>query len=178
MIGDLLIAIANMVRRRRAPVGPLPQTVPAVDLQRYLGRWYEVARKPNPEQDGGARRAVDVVATYTPRPDGTVTVHNVALDAGRGMRRRSIRGRARATDATGSKLKVIFFHLFGGDYWVLGLDPEYRWAVVGTPSRRRLWLLSRTPRLDPSDYDRAVAIAVGQGYDPSEIVPTPQSTAA
>lgn len=174
MVGDFVIAVMNALRRR-APDGPLPQTVPAVDLQRYLGRWYEVARKPNPEQDGSGRRAVDVVATYTARPDGTVTVHNVARDAGRGMRPRGIKGTARALDATGAKLKVTFFHLFGGNYWVLGLDPEYRWAVVGTPSRRRLWVLSRTPWLDPSDYARCIEIAASQGYDATEIVPTQQS---
>jgi apolipoprotein D and lipocalin family protein len=178
MLGDFVIAVANAARRRlHGPDGPPPRPVAHVDLTRYLGRWYEVARKPNPEEDGRGRRAVDVVATYMPRADGTVTVHNVARDAGRDGRPRSITGRARALDETGAKLKVIFFHLFGGDYWVLGLDPDYRWAVVGTPSRRRLWLLSRTPRLEPAEYDRCIAIAVAQGYAASEIVPTPQSAA-
>jgi apolipoprotein D and lipocalin family protein len=177
MIGDMLIALLNSLRRR-PPAGEAPATVPAVDLERYLGRWYEVGRLPNPEQDGGGRQAVDVTATYTQRPDGTVDVLNAAIDAGRGGRRRSIRARARALDATGAKLRVTFFHLFNGNYWVLGLDPEYRWAVVGTPSRRRLWLLSRTPALPPADYARAVAIAAAQGYDPASIRPTPQSEAA
>lgn len=177
MIGDMVIALLNSLRRRQ-PTGPLPQTVPSVDLVRYLGRWYEVGRLPNPEQDGGGRRAADVVATYTQRADGTVDVLNAAVDAGRGNRRRSIRARAEALDATGSKLRVTFFHLFSGSYWVLGLDPEYRWAVVGTPSRRRLWLLSRTPALPADDYARAVAIAASQGYDPATIVPTKQSEAA
>ncbi len=149
--------------------------MPAVDLARYLGRWYEVARVPNPEQDGAGRRCVDVTATCTRPPDGTVDVLNDARDAAAGMRPRGIRGRARALDATGAKLRVTFFHLFGGPYWVIGLDPAYRWAVVGTPSR--VWVLSRTPILDAPDYDRAIAIAARNGYDPGTIRPTPQSAA-
>jgi len=176
MIGDLLRAIVNSLRRTR-PAGPLPATVASVDLQRYLGSWYEVARVPNPEQDGGGRRSVDVIATYSLRRDGRIDVRNAARDAGSGLRARSIHGYARAMDATGAKLKVTFFHLFGGDYWVLGLDPDYRWALVGTPSRRRLWVLSRTPALAAADFDRVLSIAEGAGYERSRIVPTPQSAA-
>ena len=175
MIGNFVRAIANALSGN-APKGPLPQTVPSVDLQRYLGRWYEVARLPNPEQDGG-RRCVDVTATYTRRPDGWVTVDNQTRDAAAGMRPRGIRGRARPVDTTGSKLRVVFFGLFGGDYWVLGLDPDYRWAVVGGPSRRRLWVLARTPTLPEADYAHALAIAAAQGYDAARIAPTPQSDA-
>jgi apolipoprotein D and lipocalin family protein len=73
---------------------------------------------------------------------------------------------------------LTFFYLLRGDHWVVGLDPDYRWALVGTPSRRRLWLMSRTPRLDPAEYDRAMAIAAAQGYDPARVRPTPQTAAA
>jgi apolipoprotein D and lipocalin family protein len=174
MIGNLASAVLNSFRR--PPVtGVPPATVASVDITRYLGRWYEVARLPNPEQDGGGRRSVDVTATYAMKRNGTVDVMNRARDAGAGMRHRSIHGYARKMDSSGAKLKVTFFHLFGGDYWVLGLDPEYRWAVVGTPSRRRLWVLSRTPRLEPAHYDEAIGIARAAGYDPARIVPTPQS---
>jgi apolipoprotein D and lipocalin family protein len=176
MISDFLTAIANSLGRRTS-AGPPPVTVPAVDLGRYLGRWYEVARLPNPEEDGGGRHCVDVTATYSKRPDGTVDVVNAARDGGSGRRLRVIRARARALDRTNAKLRVTFFHLFGGNYWVLGLDPEYRWALVGTPSRRRLWLLSRTPALDPDEYDRILSIAATQGYDPAQVRPTPQSDA-
>ena len=102
---------------------------------------------------------------------------NVAYNANAAMRRTSVHGWARPVDATGAKLVVTFFRLFKGDYWVLGLDPGYRWALVGTPRRRRLWLLSRSPRLEAAEYDRALAIAAAQGYDPARIVPTPQSAA-
>ena len=177
MIANMLIALRNAVLRPSEP-GPPPATVAKVDLDRYLGSWFEVARLPNPEEDGFGRRSVDVVATYARRADGSIDVFNVAHDAASAGRRRSVRGRARPVDSTGAKLVVTFFGLFNGDYWVLGLDPEYRWALVGTPRRRRLWLLARTPRLEPAEYDRALAIAATAGYDPARIRPTPQSAAA
>ena len=177
MIADMILAVRNACLRG-APSGPPPATVAKVDLERYLGTWFEVARLPNPEEDGYGRRCVDVTATYSRRHDGTVDVLNVARNANAGLRSTSVRGVARAVDATGAKLVVTFFRLFNGDYWVLGLDPGYRWALVGTPRRRRLWLLARAPRLEPAEYDRAMAIAATAGYDPARIVPTPQSSAA
>ncbi len=177
MIANMLLAVRNSFRRGKIVDNP-PATVAKVDLDRYLGTWFEVARLPNPEEDGFGRRSVDVTATYARRRKGTVDVLNVARNANAGMRTTSVHGSAKPVDASGAKLVVTFFHLFNGDYWVLGLDPDYRWALVGTPRRRRLWLLSRTPRLDPADYDRALSIAAEQGYDPSRIVKTPQSAAA
>jgi apolipoprotein D and lipocalin family protein len=177
MIADMFLAVRNAFLRGK-PADHPPATVAKVDLDRYLGTWFEVARLPNPEEDGYGRRCVDVTATYARRRGGTVDVLNVARNANAGMRTTSVHGWARAVDATGAKLVVTFFRLFNGDYWVLGLDPDYRWALVGTPRRRRLWLLSRTPRLDAADYDRALAIAAAQGYDPARIVKTPQSAAA
>ena len=177
MIADMILAVRNACLRG-TPSGPPPATVAKVDLDRYLGTWFEAARLPNPEEDGYGRRCVDVTATYAKRRDGSVDVLNVARNANGGMRSTSVRGTARAVDASGSKLVVTFFRLFNGDYWVLGLDPDYRWALVGTPRRRRLWLLSRTPRLDAADYDRAMAIAASAGYDPARVVKTPQSAAA
>lgn len=174
MIADMFLALRNAFRRGKTSDNP-PATVANVDIDRYLGTWFEVARQPNPEEDGYGRRCVDVTATYARRPDGSVDVLNVAYNANAAMRRTSVHGWARAVDATGAKLVVTFFRFFKGDYWVLGLDPEYRWALVGTPRRRRLWLLARSPRLDGADYDRALAIAAGQGYDPALIVRTPQS---
>lgn len=176
MIADIILAVRNACFRG-APSGPPPATVAKVDLDRYLGTWFEVARLPNPEEDGFGRRSVNVTATYTRLPNGSVDVLNEAYNANAAMRRTSVHGWARPVDATGAKLVVTFFQLFKGDYWVLGLDPGYRWALVGTPRRRRLWLLSRSPQLEASEYDRALAIAAAQGYDPARIVPTPQSAA-
>lgn len=177
MIANMFLAVRNACLRRRTSDQP-PATVAKVDLDRYLGTWFEVARLPNPEEDGYGRHCVDVTATYTRRRDGTVDVLNLARNARAGMRVSSVRGWAKAVDASGSKLVVTFFRLFKGDYWVLGLDPDYRWALVGTPRRRRLWLLARKPRLEAADYDRALAIASSAGYDAARIVRTPQSAAA
>lgn len=172
----MLLAVRNLCLRGQ-PSGPPPATVARVDLDRYLGTWFEVARLPNPEEDGYGRHCVDVTATYTKRRDGRVDVLNQARNAKAGGRQTSVHAIARAVDASGAKLVVTFFRLFNGDYWVLGLDPEYRWALVGTPRRRRLWLLSRTPRLDPAEYERALVIAAAAGYDRSLIVPTAHPSA-
>jgi len=179
MFGNLFLAASNALRRpaTSAPAMPPPATLPSVDLGRYMGRWYEVGRLPNREQDGAGRRLVDVTATYTPRRDGSVEVRNAARDAAAGMRPRGIVGRARRKDASGARLDVRFFGLFGGDYWVIGLDPDYRWAVVGTPSRRRLWVLSRAPALGGEDWRRVLDIVRAAGYDPAAVVRTAQSAA-
>ena len=82
-------------------------------------------------------------------------------------------GRARVVDrATNAKLRVTFFAPFWGDYWVIGLGPDYTWAVVGTPNRQYLWLLSRTPEMSDTSYARAVEIARGSGFDVSKLVKT------
>ena len=78
------------------------------------------------------------------------------------------------SDPSGAKLILRFFKLIRGDLWVIGLDPEYRWVLMGTPSRKRLWLIARAPRIEPDDYGRAMAIAVAQGYDAARVKPTLQ----
>ena len=148
------------------PAGPPVQTVASVDLQRYLGTWYEIARLPNSFQDGGSRRCVETTATYALRADGQVGVTNRCVDAGAGGAEAVATARAYAVEGSGNaRLRVTFFWPFYGDYWVIGLDPEYRWAVVGSPSRRSLWVLSRTPTLPPAELERALATARAQGFD-------------
>ncbi len=178
MITNIFLAARNAVLRCFAASGHPPATVAKVDLDRYLGTWFEVARLPNLEADGFGRRCVDVSATYTKRPDGLIGVQTVSYNATAGMRRTEVKGTARPINPGGSKLLLTFYYVVRGDHWIVGLDPEYRWSLVGTPSRRRLWLMSRTPRLDPVDYDQAMAVAVAQGYDSARVTPTLQSTAA
>lgn len=149
---------------------PPPTTVASVDLSRYAGEWYEIESFPNWFQSGcAATRAI-----YTPQPDGRLQVVNTCQRRGRTS---SIEGTARVIPGSNnSKLKVRFFGPFEGDYWILDLDPAYRWAAVGTPDHRYLWILSRTPQIDPALLGRIRARLAAQGFDVSRLRPTPPSS--
>jgi len=150
--------------------GPPPRTVERVDLARYAGTWYEIASFPTRFQRG----CTGTTATYGLRDDGRVSVRNRCTRDGE---ERGIEGVAWPVDASNARLKVRFFWPFAGDYWVLALDPDYRWALVGHPGRDYLWILSRTPRLDDALYDELVAKAQAQGFEVSRLVRTPQPEA-
>jgi apolipoprotein D and lipocalin family protein len=172
----LLLAAMLLAGCATTPPPPAVRTVASVDVQRYLGTWYEVARLPNSFQDERGRRCVGVTAHYAAREDGQIGVTNRCLDAADGNREVIARARAYAVDGSGNaRLRVTFFWPFYGDYWIIGLDPGYRWAVVGTPSRDYLWILSRAPELRAGDYAQAVAIAREQGFDVTRLQPTPQT---
>ncbi len=173
-VGVLLVLILLQSACATAPVGSPPQTVGQVDLTRYAGQWYEVARFRTAFQDGPDRRCEDVTALYSPRPDGALDVVNRCHDAANGGQERVARGIARSASPGNDRLRVSFFWPFFGDYWVIGLDPEYRWAVVGAPGREYLWILSRTPVLDAGAYSVAVAVARREGFTTARLVPTPQ----
>ena len=168
--GVLLMTIA---------AAPLP-TQDWVDLARYAGRWYEIARLPNRFQD---QCVGDVAATYTLRPDERVTVVNECRrQDGRTAR---VEGVARRADDKGpaSRLKVrfapawlSFLPLVWGDYWIVELDRDYRHAVVGDPSRKYLWILSRSPEMDDATYESLAASAGRLGFDAARLVRTPQSS--
>ncbi|ESQ13975.1 MAG: hypothetical protein N838_00800 [Thiohalocapsa sp. PB-PSB1] len=155
-----------------------PETVAQVDLDRLLGTWFEVARLPNLEADGPRQHSVNVTATYAKRPDGHIRVQTAAHNAKARMRRTEVNGMVYPADPSGSKLILKFFKLIRGDLWVIGLDPEYRWALMGTPSRKRLWLIARTPFIQPDDYEQAMAIATAQGFNTARVRPTQQQVAA
>jgi apolipoprotein D and lipocalin family protein len=149
------------------------QVAPSVDLGRYAGKWYEIARLPNRFQRDCAG---DTTATYTLRPDGKITVVNECRTPG--GRTKSAKGTARIADASGpnTKLKVTFFWPFSGNYWIIGLDPEYRWAVVGEPGRDYLWILSREPRLDAALYGQIIERVSSQGFETAKLIKTAQSS--
>jgi apolipoprotein D and lipocalin family protein len=156
------------VLAQQAPV----VSVPAVDLARYSGKWFEIASFPMFFQ----RNCVsDTTAEYAPAPEGAITVHNrCRTESGFD----DATGRATVVEGfANSRLKVSFFWPFKADYWVLGLDPEYRWAVVGNPNRKYLWLLSRAPQLSPVLLESALASARTQGFDLSQLRYTPQALA-
>jgi apolipoprotein D and lipocalin family protein len=158
-----------------------PRTVASVDLGRYAGRWFEVARFPNDFQSQCIR---DVTATYQSLDDGSIEVVNRCRTAS-GEIDEAV-GVARVTDPqTHAKLEVRFAPAFlsflpfvWGDYWVLGLDPQYRWAVVGTPDRAYLWVLARSPALAEADYQAALSAASAQGFDVTRAIRTQHELAA
>ena len=173
MLSYLLLAMSLAAAGQTAPaVTP----VASVDLQRYVGTWFEIARYPAWFQ----RKCVGgVTATYATRPDGRIDVTNRCRTAD-GIS--TARGIARIVDpATNAKLKVrfapgalSFLPFVWGDYWILALGPDYSWALVGTPDRKYLWLLSRTPTLDDTQYRAAVDRAIANGFDATRLVRTPQ----
>jgi apolipoprotein D and lipocalin family protein len=128
-------------------------------------------------QDAPGILCEEVTATYTPpRPDGRIGVLNRCVNALKGDAPRGVRGSATAVEGSNSAwLRVSFFWPFHADYWVIGLDPDYRWAVVGEPRRRYLWILSRTPSMAPEDHAQAAAIAREQGFDLSRLRRTRQA---
>lgn len=156
---------------------PLP-TVPRVDLARYAGTWYEIARYPTRFQ---SQCAGDVTARYSPRDDGSIEVVNACRRAD-GTLDRAV-GTARVVDpATNAQLEVRFapaalawLPQVWGDYHVIALAPDYRYALVGAPSREYLWVLSRNATLAEADYAQLADAARRAGFDPARLQRTPQS---
>jgi apolipoprotein D and lipocalin family protein len=160
----LLFGIAvpvALVRAARRDIPPLT-VEPSVDLARYAGKWYEVARLPNWFERNCSG---EITATYTLRADGRIDVLNQCGP-------KSARGVARRASRSGpnTRLKVTFFWPFSGDYWILALDPGYRWALIGEPRRKYLWVLARDRQLDPAVYENILSRARGQGYDLSRLI--------
>lgn len=146
-----------------------PPVVAKVDLARYMGTWHEIAKFPNRFQKG----CTCTTATYSLQPNGKVRVVNrCGTEDGKG---KQSSGWAKVADpVTNAKLKVTFFWPFFGDYWILDLDPDYRHVLVGTPNRKYLWILARTPRLEPAAYQALVARAAALGYDVARLERTPE----
>jgi apolipoprotein D and lipocalin family protein len=152
------------------------RTVPFVALDRYLGDWFEIARLPNRFQ---RQCAGDVRAAYGRRSDGRLDVVNRCRTA---EGETEARGVARIVDERASaKLQVRFapawlswLPMVWGDYWIIGLAPDYSWSVVGDPSRNYLWILARTPRLDDATIAEARAVARDNGYDVERLELTAQ----
>ena len=152
-----------------APAVPEVQTVDYVDLTRYSGKWYQIAFFPTRFQ---GRCTLETTATYGLRKDGLVSVLNECKTPE--GRARSISGTARISDRdSNAKLKVKFFWLVpAGDYWIIELDKDYQYAMVGSPNRKFLWILSRSPSIPKSLYESLVKSAENQYFDVSRLALT------
>ena len=148
------------------------EAVEKVELQRYLGTWYEISSYPQRFQEG----CTATTANYSLRDDGKITVLNRCRKGGLDGEEDEAKGLARVLDeTTNAKLEVSFFRPFWGDYWIIELDPDYQWAVVGHPGRDYLWILSRTPSLEPGTYDRILKrLEEEHAYDLSRLKRTQQ----
>jgi len=149
--------------------GPPLQVVPYVDLQRYTGTWYEIARYPHKFQKG----CFSSRASYAIRDDGKLSVLNECYEESDKSRLRKAKGKAWVVDArTNAKLKVSFFWPFSGDYWIIDLGREYEYAVIGHPGRKYLWILARTQLMDESVYKGILNRLKEQHYDISKLMRT------
>ena len=145
--------------------------VDSVDLERYLGKWYEIASYPAWFQKGCSGST----AEYSLLPDGKIQVVNRCRKDSLDGPLKESKGKAEVAEtATNAKLKVWFFWPFKGNYWIIDLDPDYRWAVVGEPSRKYLWILSRTPTLAEAVYQGILERLKDKGYDPARLRKTAQ----
>ncbi len=162
---SLLFALAAVQDTTLGPV----RSVEHVDLARYAGRWYEVARFPNRFQE---KCVAETTAEYELLPDGQVRVINSCRKADGSVARAEGRAKLAHKEGPASQLKVRFAPRFlsflpmvWGDYWILDLTADYGAALVGDPSRKYLWVLSRSPQLDAEVYRRLLATATAQGFD-------------
>ena len=147
--------IINSCSSSNAPL----ETVPSVDLERYMGKWYEIASIPQRFSKGCHCTTADYKLNAE---KGYVEVYNSCLKEGKVS---DVKGKAFPVEgSSNSKLKVQFFWPFKGDYWILELDPDYRYVMVGSPDRESLWFLSRTPTMEEATYARLEQLAKSKGF--------------
>lgn len=153
------------------------KTVSSVDLDRYQGKWYEIAKYPNKFQ----KKCVgNTSAEYKKKPDGKIEVLNKCVTSDGQVD--EAKGEAKVVDrSTNAKLKVRFAPAFisfipavWGDYWIIDLDPDYRWAVIGDPNREYFWILGREPAMDDATYQGILRRAESVGFNPAKVEKTPQ----
>lgn len=164
-----LAACSTLISRH--PVGnrAIPQPDKPVDLQKYLGRWYEIARY----EQGFQKGCEGVTADYSLRADGSIDVLNRCRKPD--GKSSEARGRAKVVDGdTNAKLKVSFFGPFYGDYWVLDHADDYSWSIVGEPSGRYLWILDREATPADAEVGKLIDRARELGYDTSMLLRTKQ----
>lgn len=174
MLRNAMISTFTAAMIAATPAGAAVSNVPvaSLDLQHYAGQWHEIARLPMFFQ----RKCIDhITATYTAKPDGTIAVHNACrtkngkMDASDGVARR-VPGQPGALKVRFAPRILTWLPRVWADYWVVELDPDYQWAVVGGPSRKYLWILSRSPSMDATRFDQLRARARERGYPVDKLV--------
>lgn len=161
-------AIISSCSTTNAPL----ETVPNVDLERYMGKWYEIASIPQRFTKG----CRCTTAEYKFNAEkGYVEVYNSCLKKGK-VSDAAAKGFP-VEGSNNSKLKVQFLWPFKGDYWILELDPDYRYVMVGAPDRESLWFLSRTPTMDEATYARLEQLANAKGFPVEQLQKTDQQCA-
>lgn len=168
IFGPVLLALLMACQSSFPPM----DVVETVDLERYTGKWYEIASLPQHFQRG----CVATTATYSLRTDGRIGVLNECRDESFDGTLRQAEGIAWVSDPSDSdaKLKVQFFWPFRGDYWIIELDADYSYVVIGHPSREYLWILSRTPTMNPGEYASLLEEITAHGYVLDRLNLTPQ----
>ncbi|MBB4131922.1 MULTISPECIES: lipocalin family protein [unclassified Xanthomonas] len=148
------------------------RAVPHLDISRYAGQWHEIAHLPVSFQK---KCRSDITARYTLRDDGLIGVHNGCRTTKGALTQAD--GVARPVDGHPGQLQVRFapdwlswLPLVWADYWVIALDPDYQWAVVGEPDRQYLWILSRSPQMQRAQFEQLKAKATQMGYDLSPLI--------
>jgi apolipoprotein D and lipocalin family protein len=145
------------------------EVVSNVDLQKYLGKWYEIGRLPTSFQEGCS----ETTATYSLLPNGKVSVLNQCIRKGKP---KTAKGKAKVVDGTtNAKLKVTFFWPFYADYWIIKLGENYDYAVVGTPDHKYLWILCRAPQMREMLLLELVEFAKSRGFDMDKLIRTRQT---
>ena len=169
----LFTALACVAGLLSGPAGARDlQPVRDLDLQRYAGTWHEIARLPNRFENDCVG---DITATYTPRDDGSLRVVNACREENGEIK--STEGEARQAGEYAAQLEVrfapkwlSFLPFVWADYWVIALDADYQWALVGEPDLEYFWILSRDPQMDARTFEGLKARARGLGYDLDELV--------
>lgn len=165
-IKNLLLAVPVLLAAT-AVKKDKPEAITDIDLRRYAGKWYEIARLPVFFE----RKLKCTSAEYTLRKDGKLAVVNSGYFIDDPSKVKAAKGIAWVPDSRSpGKLKVMFFRPFAGDYWIMELDNDYRYVLVGEPSLKYLWILAREKTLDEDTYKRLLDKAVANGFDVSEII--------
>ncbi len=150
------------------------ETVEYVDVEQYMGKWYEIASYPTFFN----ANCTATTAEYTLQDDGSVKVVNECRTGSPTGPLNRIEGTARVVnETTNAELKVAFSFFAQGDYWIIALDDDYQWAVVGDPGRTTLFVLSRTPTMNDDTYEEILTLIRGRCYDPGNLELTTQVAA-